>query len=701
MAHPHAPEARVNAPASSSTLADDEALYARFAASRDAEVFAELVRRHQAFAYRVAYCICAQAQLAEEAAQEAFVQIARPDVAFRSQGAGSFRAWFYRLVVQVARSQLRNERRNMNRAKSRRYLDEVQAVAAARAAGEIPTAADPESLDAVRSALCALKEDLRAPIVMHYIQGLSQVDVARTIGVSAAQVSRRIAKGLEALKRRLAENGASLSVIALPGLLQNEALLPSPPTLAAKLGNLNLKSLGAKAAKQSLRVAAGKGALAYVVPAVLALSAAAGGVWYLLAPPVPEKPAASKDIAAPVAPRFKMTWDLAKEPPKDLKIMQGTGYWQPPQGDRPGSWVFPPRTDRDPILLLPVPAPEEGPFMLEVICEPVEWTRWAMGAGWATESYYVGPKQFWKSHKDIKLGTVLVFRAFFYDRYVVSDFADQPNVPINVVEYDRWRAGHLLYIAPTNCGIHKINLRSIEKEELPEMANDIPALVASLEPNGSRADKPFAGPDGPDAAFMDGFKRSVDYHKSWTFENGIPEDFEFFQTRSEWLPATEKFRARIVKQARPGSVIAIKGGVPVAPMRVRFTAIMQPKDPGIDAVWMHDAASPPLVTWFKRLPCDVNQRCVFDVYLVGAYIFKFRDGELNAIVKFSRPWPASNLRFASRDTAIESIEITGMKSVEELPALIRDPEKAIREFGGTQAEHSSSTINPVTEPTAP
>lgn len=690
----------MNAPASSQARADDEALYARFAASRDAEVFAELVRRHQAFAYRAAYCICAQAELAEEAAQEAFVQIARADAAFRSQGAGSFRAWFYRLVIQVARNQLRNERRNMNRAKSRRYLDEAQAVAEARAAVGTAAAADTEVLAAVRSALCALGEDLRAPIVMHYIEGLSQIDVARTIGVSAAQVSRRIAKGLEALKRRLAENGASLSVVALPGLLQHEALLPAPPALAAKLAKLNLKALGAEAARQSLRVAAAKGAAAYMVPAVLALIAAAGGVWYL-ASPAPGKAEGAKGSIAPDVPRFQMTWDLTKEPPKDLVIMQGTGYWQPPQNGRPGCWVFPPRVDCDAIVLLPTEAPAQGPFVVDVVCEPVERTRWAMGASWASETHYLGPKEFWKVERNIDLGAVFVFRVYFYGRYVVAGFADQPGVPINVLEYERWRPGHRLYVSPTNCAIHSVAVRSIAESELPEMVRNVSGYVANLEPQGRRNDKPFAGPDGPEADFLDGFKRAVDFHKSWTFEEGIPKDFEFLQERCEWLPPTERFRARILKQGRPGSIIAVKGGVPVAPLHVRCTAIMVPQDPGLDAVWMHNSASPPLVTWLKRLPCEVNQRCVFDIYLVGAYVFKIRDGKLNTIVKFSRPWPADNLRLANRDCAIESIEINGLKSIEELPSLIRGPEKAIRDFDGKKTESSASTISPVDEVDVP
>ena len=81
----------------------DEALYSRIVASGDRAAFTELARRYQSFAYRVAFCCCALESVAEEVAVEAFVQILRRSIDFRSQVPGSFRIRFYRLVRQLAR----------------------------------------------------------------------------------------------------------------------------------------------------------------------------------------------------------------------------------------------------------------------------------------------------------------------------------------------------------------------------------------------------------------------------------------------------------------------------------------------------------------------------------------------------------------------------------------------------------------------
>jgi len=58
---------------------------------------------------------------------------------------------------------------------------------------------------AIRRAACELPLRLRAPVLLHYVEGMSYRDVAKALGTSLSTVSRRIAKALAVLKRRLGE----------------------------------------------------------------------------------------------------------------------------------------------------------------------------------------------------------------------------------------------------------------------------------------------------------------------------------------------------------------------------------------------------------------------------------------------------------------------------------------------------------------
>lgn len=475
--------------------ADDETLYGHFAASRDAEVFAELVRRYQSFAYRVAFCVCTQAELAEEAVQEAFVQLAREDAGFRSRGEGSFRAWFYRLVTLVARTHLRSERRNVNRVKSRRYLDEVHAAAEARFEPSVLSGDrtdDAKSLAIVRAALGALVEDLRTPVVMHYIEGLSKADVARAIGVSAAQVTRRIAKGLEALRHRLAQDGASLSVAALPGLLGHEALLPAPHSLRASLAHLNPKALGAGTAQLSLRRATAKGMGGYTVPAILALSALAGGALWWTNPEWPEAklpPKAVRAACAAPAPNvalapavpawsFERCWSFDRDVPQEFLDCNGEGlcaYWRAGKAGAPGALHALPEVKV--IFRLPVEVPK-GPLQVTIVVRPNEngevgncGTYWVNGTR-------IPPREFWWTNLSQPGVTTQEITLWFWDRCCVQSFGDDFFA---LRRSDRAYPSNNLFTWIVNCNVERIAVRSVTLGEIPARVRAFDELARTMQ----------------------------------------------------------------------------------------------------------------------------------------------------------------------------------------------------------------------------
>jgi RNA polymerase sigma-70 factor (ECF subfamily) len=139
-----------------------------------------------ATAYRTACLILHDPVEAEDAVQDAFLRAWR----FRAAAPrdAGWQPWLYRVVVNACCSRLRREipRRNahadLDLADSR--PDE--------APGPDETALRTESASAVATALAALPESLRVPVVLRYYVGLSEKDIAVAIGRRPGTVKSRL-----------------------------------------------------------------------------------------------------------------------------------------------------------------------------------------------------------------------------------------------------------------------------------------------------------------------------------------------------------------------------------------------------------------------------------------------------------------------------------------------------------------------------
>ncbi|MCK6472899.1 MAG: sigma-70 family RNA polymerase sigma factor [Planctomycetes bacterium] len=322
----------------------EEALAERFLASRDTQAFATLVHRTQDFAYRVAFGRCGSA-LAEEVVQDAYLQLARPECRFASEGPGSFKRWLCSVVTNVARKHLRKEVRAMKRVRSREALESLQAQAlAARESGDAMT---DETRTALKDTLGDLDEDLRLPIVLYYFEGMTQDEVGRMVGVSQTLIARRLQQGLELLRKRLGARGVTASAAALPMLLNRPDVLSAPQSLRASLDALDLTRL-AKLAAHSARASQAIPAASFPTAAVLAVTlatAVGASAWYYNtagnAPdPTPANVAQPVDLAAPADPAderhsgtYFWNFDTGIDPefqPQDSPVV-GNLHWPFPQ----------------------------------------------------------------------------------------------------------------------------------------------------------------------------------------------------------------------------------------------------------------------------------------------------------------------------------------------------------------------------------
>ena len=149
---------------------------------------------YQWIAFRTAYVIARNASDAEDAAQDGFVKAWRALGRFR-EGA-PFRPWLLRIVA--------NEASNRRRSAGRR------AGLALRAATEEPSGGAAPSPEAAllsaeqRATLLAAVEGLpdeqRDVVALRYFLGLSEAEVAETLGIPQGTVKSRTARALERLR---------------------------------------------------------------------------------------------------------------------------------------------------------------------------------------------------------------------------------------------------------------------------------------------------------------------------------------------------------------------------------------------------------------------------------------------------------------------------------------------------------------------
>ncbi len=195
-------------------LADGQ-LLARFADRRAARdeaeaAFASLVDRHGAMVLRACRRVLGDEHEAEEAAQATFLVLAR-----RAGSIGrveSVGGWLHGVAVRVAsKARVASARRRAREARGGR-------VAAERIAerGSIPN--DPGRWAELHEELGRLPEKFRAPLVLCYLEGLTQEQAAEQLRWPLGTVQSRLARGKDRLRSRLVVRGVA-PASALAGLV--------------------------------------------------------------------------------------------------------------------------------------------------------------------------------------------------------------------------------------------------------------------------------------------------------------------------------------------------------------------------------------------------------------------------------------------------------------------------------------------------
>ncbi|MDA1191164.1 MAG: RNA polymerase sigma factor [Candidatus Poribacteria bacterium] len=164
----------------------------RRAQEGDSEAFGELVRQFQGMAFGYAYSLLGDFHLAQDAAQDAFIQ-AYHDIRMVTTPA-AFPSWLKRVVFK-----------HCDRIRRRRQLLLADAETLNAVADHTPNVAEEIVEDETRrqalAALSSLNEDERAVTLLVYVHGYRQREVAAFLEITVDAVKNR----LRSARRKLAE----------------------------------------------------------------------------------------------------------------------------------------------------------------------------------------------------------------------------------------------------------------------------------------------------------------------------------------------------------------------------------------------------------------------------------------------------------------------------------------------------------------
>ena len=104
----------------------------------------------------------------------------------------------------------------------------------------------------VDEAISRLPDELRLPIIWHYLEGETQQQVAERLDVDQATISRRVQRGLDELRGQLRKLGVMTTGVAIASVLTaSTAQAAVSSTLTASVSKIALAGIGATTAKTS------------------------------------------------------------------------------------------------------------------------------------------------------------------------------------------------------------------------------------------------------------------------------------------------------------------------------------------------------------------------------------------------------------------------------------------------------------------
>jgi RNA polymerase sigma factor (sigma-70 family) len=205
-------------------MSDDMTLVREFAANQSEPAFAALGERHIGLIHSAALRQVGDAHLAEEITQAVFIILVRKAATLAPKTVLS--AWLYRTTRYAAADALRARRRRQAReqeAHMQSTLNQPDADAWAQLA---PLLDD---------ALAELGETDRTALVLRFFENKTAREIAGALRMEEAAAQKRVARGLEKLRKYFVKRGVTLTVTAIAGAVAANSVQAAPAGLAMKI----------------------------------------------------------------------------------------------------------------------------------------------------------------------------------------------------------------------------------------------------------------------------------------------------------------------------------------------------------------------------------------------------------------------------------------------------------------------------------
>jgi RNA polymerase sigma factor (sigma-70 family) len=214
----------------------DLILLERWTAQRDAEALRELIVRHSGMVYGTCRRILRNEAEAEDVTQECFVKLIQAGDSVRT----SFAGWLHRSATHRALDRLRAQKRRIARenAYARTQAEDAEKGDSAKRNEWA------ELQPVIDEAIAELDEDLRYPIVQHFLEGQTHREVAESLGIGRSAVTLRIHQGIDVLRENLRHRGVVVEANGLMVLMGARMLEVAPASLRASLGKMALSGGG-------------------------------------------------------------------------------------------------------------------------------------------------------------------------------------------------------------------------------------------------------------------------------------------------------------------------------------------------------------------------------------------------------------------------------------------------------------------------
>ena len=172
-------------------IQEDSAL-ARRAMAGEPGAFEEIFLLHRGQVFSLAYRMTGNATDAEDICQEVFLKAMRKIGSF--QGRSTLSTWLYRVAINVSKDHLRKMKRSAEvlLGDDTPETNVIQAPLSQRNGGPETQAISSEARRLVREALLELPLSLRAPLVLHELEGLEYHEISRMLHLPVGTVKSRI-----------------------------------------------------------------------------------------------------------------------------------------------------------------------------------------------------------------------------------------------------------------------------------------------------------------------------------------------------------------------------------------------------------------------------------------------------------------------------------------------------------------------------